>query len=152
LLMLCYGFFRQLPLWNEYSRYDLVRAIVDDHTARIDPYESNTGDKAFFDGHYYSDKPPGSSLLGVPVYALLRGVWGLLSADQPDDPTLIHALTFTVSGLSTVVLSLLLFRFLRSLVPEVWALTVTVGYSLGTIAFPFATMYFGHAASTGFLF
>src|SRR5207248_1718334 len=74
------------------------------------------------------------------------------SADQPDDPTLIQALTFTVSGLSTVVLSLLLFRFLRSLVPEVWALTVTVGYSLGTIAFPFATMYFGHAASTGFLF
>jgi len=46
LLLLCYGFFRQAPLWNENTRYDLVRAIVDDHSTRIDSYQGNTGDKA----------------------------------------------------------------------------------------------------------
>src|SRR4051812_39759888 len=55
-IILCCGFFRQAPGWNENSRYDLVVALVDHHTTRIDPYISNTGDRAFYHGHYYSDK------------------------------------------------------------------------------------------------
>ncbi len=52
LLLVFYGFFRQVPAWNEYSRYDLVVALVDDGTTRIDRYHENTGDKAFYNGHY----------------------------------------------------------------------------------------------------
>src|SRR6266516_7219494 len=65
-LILCYGFFRQVPLWNENTRYDLVLALVDDHTTIIDRYHENTGDKAIYKGHYFSDKAPGSAFLGVP--------------------------------------------------------------------------------------
>jgi hypothetical protein len=152
LLLLCYGLFRQVPAWNEHSRYDLVVALVDDHTTRIDRYHENTGDKALYDGHYYSDKPPGTALLGAPVYAAMRGVSALAGAGRPDPGSVMPALAFAVAGIPTVLLALLLLRFLRPLVGEWWALTMTAGYALGSIAFPFATMYFGHAACAFFLF
>ena len=152
LLLLCYGFFRQLTAWNEFSRYDLVLALVDDHTTRIDPYHENTGDKAFFNGHYYSDKPPGASLLALPAYATLRGVTALTDSDRPDPGRVMHTFTFVAAGIPTVLLAVLLLRFLRTYVSEWWALTMTVGYALGSIAFPFATMFFGHAATAFFLF
>ncbi len=151
-LLLCYGFFRQAPAWNEFSRYDLVRAIVDDRTTRIDPYHQNTGDKALYDGHYYSDKAPGTSILGVPVYLLLKAASGVAGSGQPASVRAIAALAFAVSGLPTVLLVLLLLRFLRPQVGEWWALTIAAGYGLGSLAFPFATMLFGHAAAAAFLF
>lgn len=55
--------------WNIDSRLDLVHAIVDDHSLSIDRYNQNTWDKALYRGHYYSDKAPGTAILGVPVYA-----------------------------------------------------------------------------------
>lgn len=62
--------------WNIDSRLDLVHAIVDGHTLRIDKYHWNTWDKAYFpssNGHFYSDKAPGTALLGAGVYALFVG-------------------------------------------------------------------------------
>src|SRR6478752_2972139 len=126
-LLLCYGFFLQQPAWNEYSRYDLIRALVEEGTVQIDSFEENTGDKAFKDGHYYSDKAPGTAILGVPVYAA--------------------ALAFAISGVPTALLVVLLVRFLIPYAGEPWALTMGVALGLGSILFPFATMFFGHAAS-----
>src|SRR4051794_746326 len=151
-IILCCGFFRQAPGWNENSRYDLVVALVDHHTTRIDPYISNTGDRAFYHGHYYSDKAPGSSFLVLPTYLLIRGAAALAGAGRPDDAAMLQALTFTAAALPTVVLALLLLYFLRPLVREWWALAMALGYALGTIAFPFSTLYFGHTASACLLF
>lgn len=151
-LLLSYGFFQQSPAWNEYSRYDLVRALVEDGTTSIDRYHENTGDKAFYDGHYYSDKAPGTAFLGVPVYLLLTLTSGASGAGIPDPSLAVQTLAFGVSGIPTVLLVLLLLGFLRNFVDEGWALTISVGYGLGSIAFPFATMLFGHAASALFLF
>jgi hypothetical protein len=151
-LLLCYGFFQQTASWNENSRYDLVRAIVEDGTTRIDRFEQNTGDKAFYDGHFYSDKPPGSALIGVPVYALLTTVSQATTGGPPDPATAVQALAFVEGGVFTALLVLLLLRFLRPAVGDAWALVVSIGYGLGSIAFPFATMFFGHAASAVFLF
>jgi hypothetical protein len=151
LLLVCYSLFRQVPAWNEWSRYALVRALVEDGTVRIDPYHENTGDKAFRDGHFYSDKMPGSSLMGVPVYVLVRGV-AALQGMALDPEHGLYALTLAVSGLPTIITTLLLLGMLRSLTDERWALLVATAYALGTIAFPFATMYFGHAASACWLF
>jgi len=55
--------------WNIDSRFDLTAAIVNHHTLSIDAYHQNTWDKAYYRGHYYSDKAPGTAMLGVPVYA-----------------------------------------------------------------------------------
>jgi hypothetical protein len=152
LLLLAYGFFQQRPAWNEYSRYDLVRALVEQGTTQIDTYHENTGDKAFYAGHWYSDKAPGTALLGVPVYALLGLSSRLAGNEVPGQIEAVQALAFVESGIATTVLVLLLVRFLGPLVGERWAVVVGLAYGLGSIAFPFATMFFGHAASTAALF
>ena len=67
-----YAYFYEGGGWNQNSRFDLVRAIVEQGTLRIDGYDENTGDKAFANGHYYSDKAPGLALLAVPVAEVTR--------------------------------------------------------------------------------
>lgn len=62
-------FMPQWADWNIDSRIDLVHALVDEHTVRIDTYHFNTWDKAFYKGHFYSDKAPGTAFLGAIVYA-----------------------------------------------------------------------------------
>ena len=152
LLLFSYGFFRQVPAWNEYSRSDEVRAIVEQGTIRIDAFHDNTGDAASYGGHWYSDKPPGSALLGVPVYIVQSAASQLVGAGMPRESDAVQALAFVESGLSTVVLVLLLIRFLGGIVGEGWATVVGLAYAFGSMAFPFATMFFGHAASTAGLF
>lgn len=63
-------FMPQWADWNIDSRLDLVHAIVDNHSLSIDRFHYNTWDKAVYKGHFYSDKAPGTAMLGVPVYAL----------------------------------------------------------------------------------
>lgn len=72
-LLISYSYFMpRWADWNQNSRLNLVRAIVEEQTLRIDTYVANTGDYALFDGHYYSDKAPGTAFLAVPVYFLAR--------------------------------------------------------------------------------
>jgi len=74
-LLACYGyFFPTLNNWGSNSRMDLIYAIVDKGTVRIDDYHQNTGDKAYFEGHYYTDKSIGPSLLGIPFYLAFKGL------------------------------------------------------------------------------
>ncbi len=60
--------------WNQNSRLDLVLALVEQGTFRIDAFVENTGDYALVEGHYYSDKAPGLAFAAVPIYAALRGI------------------------------------------------------------------------------
>ena len=152
LLLFAYGFFQQQPAWNENSRYDLVRALVEEGTTQIDSFQANTGDKALYQGHWYSDKSPGSALLGVPVYVLLIATGAITGQGLPDGAQAVPALAFVESGVATTLLVLLLVRFLRSFVGARWSLAVGLAYGFGSIAYPFATMFFGHAASTAALF
>ncbi|MGN6362585.1 MAG: hypothetical protein ACTHNK_19580, partial [Thermomicrobiales bacterium] len=151
LLLLVYGFTYQSFGWNETSRYDLVQALVDEHTTRIDRTHDNTGDKAFYTGHWYSDNAPGGALLGVPAYAALRGVAALTGA-QPTRWQYWRACAFLGAVAPAILLVLLLLGFLRAYVDEWWALTIVLGYALGTIAYPFASLYFSHVAAACFLF
>jgi hypothetical protein len=151
LLLFAYGFFRQVPAWNEYSRFDLIRAVVEEQTTRIDSFHDNTGDAAYFGGHWYSDKAPGSALLGIPVF-VVSSVSSAISNADPDPQSTVQVLAFFESGIATAVLVLLLIRFLAPLVGAGWATGVGLAYGLGSIAFPFATMFFGHAPSTAALF
>ena len=51
--------------WNQTSHYDLIRALDNDRTT-IDTYQENTGDKAFYKGHWYSARAPGLALFSLP--------------------------------------------------------------------------------------
>lgn len=69
ILLVFYGyFFPRWADWNENSHLDQTLAIVDHGTLDIDAYHENTGDLAYYNGHYYSEKAPGLAILAVPVY------------------------------------------------------------------------------------
>ena len=77
-LFLLYSFFIYWATWNEDTRFFLTRAIVDENRFEIDTWYNQTGDRAFYDGHYYSDKDPGVSLLATPLYYILRKISPLI--------------------------------------------------------------------------
>ncbi len=67
------GYFQNTqPRWGVSSQFAAVCALVERGTLCIDDYhehpELETGDKALVGGHFYSDKSPVTSFLGVPAY------------------------------------------------------------------------------------
>ncbi len=119
----------------------------------IDRYHLNTFDKATFGGHQYSDKAIGTSLLGLPWWWLADrffnfGEYGDVRTDFP----LWVATTGAVS-LPSAILVVLLYWVAREVTGDRRrAMLLLLSYGFGTIAFPFATIFFGHgpAAALGF--
>jgi hypothetical protein len=179
-LLACYAYFPpRWSEWNQNSRFDLVMAIVDDHSVQIDRYVANTGDYAYIDGHYYSDKAPGTALLGVPVYAAFRAVappallarlssaagegsaLGAtlrpdgtgLSADKLYFYVALTATTFVTMALPSAALGVLVFQVaLRLGLPRRPALATAALFGLATSAFPYANLFVGHQLSAALLF
>ena len=143
LCLLSYAWFYQGGGWNQNSRFDLTRAIVEQHSFAIDAYAANTGDISARDGHLYCDKAPGQSLLAAPIYALV--MWG---AEQPSIAQLNHAayvITLVTAAVPGALAVWLVFVLLLSWgAREVWALACASGYGLATMAWPYSTMLFGH--------
>ena len=63
ILLASYAYFWHGRDWNSASRLMLTYALVDRGTIRIDGTEDQTHDIALREGHYYTDKTPGFSLL-----------------------------------------------------------------------------------------
>jgi hypothetical protein len=141
-LWVTFAWFYQAGGWNQNSRFDLVRAIVERGTLRIDEYHQNTGDKARWQGHYYSDKAPGLALWAVPAVAAARPLTG-------DIAWLSWLATVWAAALPTALAAALLFRAARRLgATDGGALFAAVVFGLGTPAFAYATLFFGHALAT----
>src|SRR5579863_7045447 len=122
--------------WNQNSRFDLLRAIVERHTLQIDAYHENTQDKAHFQGHYYSDKAPGLVFLAVPFAVAARGVMRAVGVD-PASPRGEFALSYIVTAcavaLPTALASVCLFFLaLRLGADETGAAFATVVMAVGT--------------------
>jgi hypothetical protein len=127
---------------NQDSRFDLVRAIVERHTLVIDAYAGNTFDKATSGGHFYTDKAPGLSFASVPVEIVLRA----LGWPRPENLAVaLHALTVGVIGTSSAMAAVILFlAIVRMGVARRWAALAIAGWLIGTNAFGYATLYYGH--------
>jgi hypothetical protein len=82
-VLLSYAYFVAAPAWNQNSRLALTRALVERHTTIIDDHHETTGDKSFRDGHFYSDKAPGTSLLATIPYAALHAFRVLTRGELP---------------------------------------------------------------------
>lgn len=155
LLVGCYGFFFYMGgCWNVESRICLTESLAWFGTVRIDWRHQNIGDKAFYQGHYYCDKAIGASLLALPVYLVL-------SAILPHPPQTVGAFPFIfkylgnlfATVLPSVLLGVAFYRFLRHFTDSERArLWTTLSYSLGTIAFPYSTMLFGHQTAAALIF
>src|SRR5579859_3657202 len=88
--------------WNQNSRFDLLRAIIERHTLQIDAYHENTEDKAHFKGHYYSDKAPGLVFLAVPFAVVTRQEMRAVGVD-PESPRGEIALSYVASAFSVAL-------------------------------------------------
>jgi hypothetical protein len=147
-LLVGYAYFFQAGGWNQNSRFDLVRAIVEQGTTRIDAYVSNTGDFAQVNGHAYSDKAPGQALTAMPLAAVLSpNVQG-----QEGLSVLAYALTVWASGLPTVIAALALAWSARALgASRAGAVVAALAFGLASPAWAYATLLWGHALAAGCL-
>lgn len=69
---LLYVYFIHWVGWSENSHFNLIRAIVDEDRLEVDSYYNNTSDRAYYNGHYYSDKAPGITFLVSPIYLAFK--------------------------------------------------------------------------------
>lgn len=156
LVLLCsYAYFDQGHGWNQDSRFDLTRSIVEYHTLSIDHFHFNTGDKALFQGHHYSDKAPGLAFSAVPVWAVLyaweRASGRDLALDMAGQKGLYLATVITVSlpmAIAGGVLFLLAIRFGASLAGAAFAALV---FGLANPAWCYATLFWEHAPAAAYL-
>ncbi|MGQ9894992.1 MAG: hypothetical protein ACUVSY_14420 [Roseiflexus sp.] len=180
ILLACYAYFPpRWADWNQNSRLNLTLAIVDDRSFQIDRLVANTGDYAKYNGHYYSDKAPGTSFLAVPVYAAIRPVLQTAPVQRfierlgssaafgetlrPDGSGLAtekvyFALVLMIVSLVTVavpaaLLGVVLYRFLELFdLGMGWRAAIALIYGLATPAFPYANAFIGHQQVAALLF
>jgi hypothetical protein len=172
ILLLFYAyFFPRWADWNQNTRLNLTLSIVEYGSLSIDAYHENTGDKLYYEGHYYSDKAPGLSFAAVPVYAAMRPVLqsapvvqvldrlssspAMAATLNPDGTGVdrekvvfaVSQYVFTVLlvSLPSALLGLLLFHFLGRFLPNIWLrFSLVLAYGLGTPALPYSTVFYSH--------
>src|SRR5579871_6849402 len=135
--------------WNQNSRFDLLRAIVERHTLQIDAYHENTQDKAHFNGHYYSDKAPGLVFLAVPFALAARPALRVAGVD-PESPRGELALSYLVSAgavalptaLAAVCLFFLSLRFGSDVGGAAFGAIIM---ALATPMWAYASLFWAHA-------
>jgi hypothetical protein len=138
---------------NATSRLDLLHAIVKHGTAHVDSYHHNTTDKAWWNGHYYSDKPPGFVLWALPCFA---GLSVLLGGDylETESGWLLSSWLSNASSIAllSAVGGVCCFCWLRRWTTQRAAMMATLTMTLGTPLLPYACSWFPHAGVTGLLF
>jgi hypothetical protein len=135
--------------WNQNSRFDLLRAIVERHTLQIDAYHENTQDKAHSNGHYYSDKAPGLVFLAVPFALAARPglrVVGVDAESPRGEVALSYLVTAGAVALPTALAGVCLFflglRFGSGVGGAAFAAVVM---GLGTPMWAYAGLFWAHA-------
>jgi hypothetical protein len=140
--------------WNQASRFDLVRAIVEQHRLRIDTYQENTGDKAFWQGHFYSDKAPGLALSAVPALQVVRVALRVVHKDPAQsieaERYLVTIICVALPGAALAGCLFMLALKLGASVNGAGFAAVTLG--LATPFWCYATLFWGHAPSAACLF
>jgi len=145
-LTVAYAWPEQPAGWNASAHFALVRSLADG-TASIDPYREETGDVAWYQGHYYAAKAPGLALYSLPPWLVLERIPQI--GDARDRA--IWALNFWACVVPAVLLFLLVRAVGDRLAPRT-GLMSAIALGLGTMVLPFATMYFSHipAAAAAF--
>ena len=154
-LLASFAYFYQAGGWNQNSRFALVRAVLERHTLRIDAYQLHTGDRALWNGHYYSDKAPGQSLAALLPAAAARVASRAVGVDPEGFSGLAwtsYFATVVTAGLFTVLAAVAIFVIVRR-----WgysqgaALFAASAFGVGGPAWCYATLFMGHGMTGGCL-
>jgi hypothetical protein len=154
-LFLSYAYFYPAGGWNQNSRFAMIRAVLERHTLQIDAYQLHTGDRALFEGHYYTDKAPGAQLVALVPVALARVVARAAGVDPAGFPGIAwtsYVAAVVTSGLFTVIAALCVFWLsLRWGASDEAALFAATAYGVASPAWAYATMFMGHGQTAGLL-
>lgn len=130
---------------NVVVRFATTVQLVETGSPELGPYATKTNDAALHDGHAYNDKAPGVSLLLAPVYAVVR----LATTD-------FDAARHACRLLTLLPLTLLAAWYLRRRLPT-WGVNGPVRdvaaatYAVGTVAWAYFVMLFGHGFAADFI-
>jgi hypothetical protein len=136
--------------WNDDSRMATIQSLVESSSFVIDRTDFvGTGDKAFIDGHFYSEKPPMPAVLGAAVYFPLHELGLHLHRGTNVAYYLITLLTV---GACWIVGALAFFYSLRftSLDPE-RRLLASLALAFGSLYFSWSTTFNNHELAGAFL-
>jgi hypothetical protein len=128
-----------------YDRWGYVndKALVCDDPSLVPPN---------CDGLLYSAKAPGSSFLGIPFYAVIKGVGELLGRKLGMNLILIYLRLFLVI-IPTLVMLVLFRRYARTHGTDpVLADLLTLGMAVGSMVYTYSHMVAGHQIATYCLF
>jgi PA14 domain len=149
-----YAYFYQGSDQSTAARFDLMRSALERHSLWIDGFCGyNTADIVHLAGHYYSVKAPGTSLVALVPWALLRAV--LMPLFRRNEPLYWAILTYLTIVLTTGLLmslaAVVMFRFARYLgASEGRAAGCALIFAFATIVFPYATELTGEPFAAGF--
>ncbi|MFA5964758.1 MAG: hypothetical protein WC804_12130 [Sphingomonas sp.] len=141
---------------NNATRLFGALALIEQHDAKIDRFESLTIDKAQFGDHHFMDKAPGMTLMAAPMLWVANKTTHATSREQVIDITnpklekflslrLQLAVAFS-TALLTAFAAVLLFDLGTGITGSVTAgLVAALGYALGSIIWGWSTTLFGHA-------
>ncbi len=141
---------------NNAVRMFATLSLVEDHDATIDEFAHLTIDKAHFGEHYYSDKAPGMTVLGMPAVAIADAVSGQSAHDFVPGfenrefnrflKIRIRLVAVTVCALLTALAAMLLYDLVRGVTGNGEAGAVAaMAFGLGTTMWGWSTTMFGHA-------
>ena len=146
---------------NPAARWTMMVAMIEDHSFRIDKYYWHTIDWSRTpDGHYYSNKAPGPSLIGFPVFWVLDKLdAGQLATRAERDfhrshemENTLHTLSIFTQAIPLAFIVLLLFDQLQKLgVPRAGLHLGAVALLFGNTASLFVNTYFGHTMAAIFV-
>ncbi len=147
LFLYCFPYFESMKSANELPRVYLTMAMVDEGTFAIDTGVERwgtTADMSPSGGHTYSNKAPGSSMLAIPAYLLLKFTKGL-TGSEPSLAEITWICRMVTGVIPTLLFLLVLWRFLRRFAgkPETRRLLLA-GYALGSMAMTYSVIYVSH--------
>lgn len=136
---------------NELPRLYLVMAMADDHTFAIDEGVARwgaTADVSPAGGHQYSNKAPGSSMLAVPAYVVLRGVTHVVADREPTLGEMMWTFRLWTGVVPTLLFLWLLWGFLARFTPDEDARRATLAiYGVGSMALTYSVLFISHQLS-----
>jgi hypothetical protein len=136
--------------WQDVSRLGLTQSLAQRGSLRIDSYADQTGDKALFAGHYYSDKAPGISFAALPAFEGLRALGAIRKPEQArgvwNRYGLLWLLRVATGGLLFLLAVCLVGRATEKVAPGAGGAAAAT-FGLGTLVLPLAAVTFGHVGA-----
>jgi len=137
-----FPYFPKIKSANELPRLYLVKAMVDEHTFAIDDGVARygpTADVSPSQGHWYSNKAPGSSFAVVPAYAVIN------IATEPGLGATMWIARFFGGIVPMIFFLWLAWGFLERFAPDpAIRRLVLLAYAFGSMAMTYSLVFYSH--------